>query len=246
MTEYTPSHLKALAQPAAGLTPAERVSLLGDEWRLVRSGRHDIGTYLDLASAWAGDTAPAVVEDIATRVGYVASSIANADEAPAFQRLGQAPLRARARRRGTAGHGRRLRRHAKPPRRAAGDHGRDGRSGGARGARRQLADQYLTNPSAIPPTLVRQVLQVAAADGDAALYERYVAKLAATGAQPEEYNRFLNALTAFQDPALVKRTLEYALSDAVRSQDAPTLIAGALVSSQKTSRGSSSGRSGRR
>ena len=77
------------------------------------------------------------------------------------------------------------------------------------------------------------MLQVAAADGDAALYDRYVAKLAATRAQPEEYNRFLDALTAFQDPALVKRTLEYALSDAVRSQDAPTLIAGALVSSQK-------------
>ena len=130
LTEYTPSHLTALAQPAAGLTPAERVSLLGDEWRLVRSGRHDIGTYLDLASAWAGDTAPAVIEDIATRVGFVASAIANADEAPAFQRLGHAPLRAGARRRRTAGIGRRLRRHAEPPGRPAGDHGRDGRSGG--------------------------------------------------------------------------------------------------------------------
>jgi aminopeptidase N len=98
---------------------------------------------------------------------------------------------------------------------------------------RELAEQYLANPTSIPPTLVRQVLQVAAASGGAALYDRYVAKLATSAAQPEEYNRFLNALTAFQDPALVKRTLEYALSDAVRSQDAPTLIAGALQSSQK-------------
>ncbi len=232
LTEYTPSHLKAFAQPAAGLTPAERVSLLGDEWRLVRSGRHDIGTYLDLANAWAGDTAPAVVEDIATRVGFVASSIASADEAPAFRawvkrRFGPAldavglP--------GSAGDS-----DDTQNRRAAllGIMGGTGDPAVTRRAK-ALADQYLTNPSAIPPTLVRQVLQVAAADGDAALYERYVAKLAASGAQPEEYNRFLNALTAFQAPALVKRTLEYALSDAVRSQDAPTLIAGALVSSQK-------------
>ena len=98
---------------------------------------------------------------------------------------------------------------------------------------KELAEQYLANPSAIPPTLVRQVLQVAAASGDAALYDRYLANLTATSGRPEEYNRVLNALTAFQEPALVKRTLEYALSDAVRSQDAPTLIAGSLVSSQK-------------
>ena len=54
---------------------------------------------------------------------------------------------------------------------------------------KELAEQYLANPSAIPPTLVRQVLQVAAANGDAALYDRYLAKLAATsgparGVQP--------------------------------------------------------------
>jgi aminopeptidase N len=232
LTEYTPSYLATLAQPSAGLTPAERLSLLGDEWRLIRSGRHDIGTYLDLAHAWAGDTAPAVIEDIAGRLGYVASSIANADERPAFQAWTK-------RRFGPA-----LEAVGLPgsindsddtqSRRAAllGIMGGTGDPAVTRRAR-ELAEQYLANPTSIPPTLVRQVLQVAAASGGAALYDRYVAKLATSAAQPEEYNRFLNALTAFQDPALVKRTLEYALSDAVRSQDAPTLIAGALQSSQK-------------
>jgi aminopeptidase N len=232
LTEYTPSHLAALARPNVGLTPTERLSVLGDEWRLVRSGRHDVGSYLDLANAWAADTAPEVVEDIASRVGFVTSAIASADEAPAFRawvkrRFGPAldgvglP--------GAAGDS-----DDTQSRRAAllGIMGATGDPAVTRRAK-ELAQQYLTNPSAIPPTLVRQVLQVAAADGDAALYDRYVAKLAATGAQPEEYNRFLNALTAFQQPALVKRTLEYALSDSVRSQDAPTLLAGALVSSQK-------------
>jgi aminopeptidase N len=232
LTEYTPSHLAALARPNVGLTPTERLSVLGDEWRLVRSGRHDVGSYLDLANAWAADTAPEVVEDIASRVGFVTSAIASADEAPAFRawvkrRFGPAldgvglP--------GAAGDS-----DDTQSRRAAllGIMGGTGDPAVTRRAK-ELAQQYLTNPSAIPPTLVRQVLQVAAADGDAALYDRYVAKLAATGAQPEEYNRFLNALTAFQQPALVKRTLEYALSDSVRSQDAPTLLAGALVSSQK-------------
>jgi hypothetical protein len=38
------------------------------------------------------------------------------------------------------------------------------------------------------------------------------------------YYRFFTALTWFRDPALVKRTLGYALSPAVRSQDSGTLI----------------------
>jgi aminopeptidase N len=221
-----------LAQPTAGLTPEERLSLLGDEWRLIRSGRHDINTYLDLASAWAGETTPAVVEDVAARIGYVATSIANPDETPAFhawvkRRFGPAldalglP--------GSASDS-----DDTQSRRAAllGIMGGTGDPAVTRHAK-ELAEQYLVNPSAIPPALVRQVLQVAAAGGDAALYDRYVAKLTATSGQPEEYNRFLGALTAFQEPALVKRTLEYALSDAVRSQDAPTLIAGALESREK-------------
>jgi len=232
LTEYSPAHLKALAQPGAGLTPPERLSLLGDEWRLMRSGRHDIGAYLDLASAVAGDPTPAVIEDVASRLGYVASSIATTSETPAFhawvkRRFGPAldavglP--------GAASDS-----DETQSRRAAllGIMGATGDAAVTRRAK-ELAEQYLTKPSSIPPTLVRQVLQVAAADGDATLYERYLAKLAATSAQPEEYNRFLTALPSFQDPALVKRTLEYAMSDAVRSQDAPTLIAGALGSSQK-------------
>ena len=232
LTEYAPAYLALLAPPAAGLTPAERLSLLGDEWRLVRSGRHDIGAYLDLASTWAGDTAPPVVEDVATRIGFVASAIADAGETAAFhawvkRRFGPALDAVGLPGLATDSIDTQSRRAA-----LLGIMGGTGDAAVTRRAR-ELAEQYLANPTAIPPTLVRPVLQVAAANGDAALYDRYLAKLAASSAQPEEYSRFLGALSAFQDPALVKRTLEYALSDVVRSQDAPTLIAGALVSSQK-------------
>jgi len=88
---------------------------------------------------------------------------------------------------------------------------------------RTMALRYLDQPSALPPTLVSTVLQVAAAGGDAALYDRYVAKMNASVATPEEYYRFFNALAAFDDPALRDRTLTFALKDA-RSQDAPLLL----------------------
>jgi aminopeptidase N len=55
--------------------------------------------------------------------------------------------------------------------------------------------------------------------GDRALYHQYLAKLGTLAAQPEEYYRFQSALPWFKDPALSKRTLEYALSPAVRTQD---------------------------
>ena len=71
------------------------------------------------------------------------------------------------------------------------------------------------------------MLQVAAVGGDAALYQRYLDQMKTASAQPERYYRYFNALSWFSDPALVKRTLEFAVSD-VRSQDASTLI-GSLV-----------------
>jgi ERAP1-like C-terminal domain len=73
------------------------------------------------------------------------------------------------------------------------------------------------------------VLQVAAVGGDAALYEQYLAQLSKGGAQPERYYRYFNALSWFSDPSLVKRTLDFAMSSEVRSQDASTLIGSLLV-----------------
>jgi puromycin-sensitive aminopeptidase len=72
------------------------------------------------------------------------------------------------------------------------------------------------------------MLRVAAFSGDQTLYDQYIAKLGALGAEPEEYYRFFGALPWFTDPTLVKRTLEYAMSPAVRSQDTGTLIGSLL------------------
>jgi aminopeptidase N len=71
---------------------------------------------------------------------------------------------------------------------------------------------------------VGAVLHTAAAGGDRALYDRYVAELAKTRSTPEEFYRFLNSLAWFRDPALITRTLEFAASSEVRSQDTSTLI----------------------
>jgi len=60
------------------------------------------------------------------------------------------------------------------------------------------------------------------------LYDLYMTQLPKLTGKPEEYYRFFNALPAFRDPALVQRTLRFAISPDVRTQDTSTLIAGLL------------------
>ena len=88
---------------------------------------------------------------------------------------------------------------------------------------RRLALWYLANPLAIDPSLADTVVNLAALEGDAALYDDFLAATK-TAKSPEEYYRFLFALARFSDPALLTRTLEYALTPNVRGQDFGTLL----------------------
>ena len=232
-SEYGPEAVLALGRTAASLKAPERVTLVGDEWRLVRAGRHDIGTYLDLAGIVAADDTPSVIDEVAARVGFVTTAIADEGQRAAYKawiRARFSPVLA----------------SLGLPGRATDAEGVQGRRGtlllllgdtaddtAVQQKARELALGYLNDPASLPPSLVTPVLRTAAAGGDAALYERYVAQLAKTRSTPEEYYRFLNALAWFRDPALVRRTLEMALSAEVRSQDAPTLI-GLLLSTQES------------
>ena len=94
---------------------------------------------------------------------------------------------------------------------------------------RELAVKYVADVSTLSGTLAPAVLAVAAVGGDATLYEQYRGQLNKLAAQPEMYYRFFNSLPWFTDPALVKRTLEFSLSPAVRSQDAGSLIGSLLA-----------------
>ena len=173
LTEYEPAAVAALARRTPPLTASERISLLGDEWRMVRAGRHDIGTYLDLAAAFANDDTPAVLSDLAGRVGYVASFVADASQQPAFEAWTQARFRPVLDAVGLTG--------------GVGDSDDTNRRRGTllqlldsdptvQQRARALAEGYLANPATLAPTLVGPVLRVAAAGGDAALYDRYMAE----------------------------------------------------------------------
>ncbi len=226
-TEYEPAAVAALATRTPALTAAERISLLGDEWRMVRAGRHDVGTYLDLAAAFARDETPAVVGDMAGRVGAVMGGIADPVQHPAFQAWVRATFRPALDAIGfTDGLGdsdETNSRRAILVQLLSGDPDLQRRA-------RELAAGYMARPASLSPTLVASVLQVAASGGDAALYDQFVTRMTAAMSSPEQYYRYFNALAAFRDPALVSRTQQFALSSQARSQDAPLLFAQLLGS----------------
>jgi aminopeptidase N len=228
-SEYTPAAVRDLGRTAAGLKPVERLGLLGDEWWMVRSGRHDIDSFLDLSAMFANDDTPAVVDTIAARLTLIAHAIADPGQRVAFERwirdrFGAALAvigipgnvddsdEVQSRRAtllmlvGVAGNDPEVQRRA-----------------------RELAALYITDATTLPPSLAGTVLQVAAVSGDRVLYDQYVAQLARLAAQPEQYYRFFNALAWFRDPALVQATLAFALTPAVRTQDTGSLLAGLLA-----------------
>jgi aminopeptidase N len=227
-TEYRPEAVRALARSALGtLTPAERIGLLGDEWRIVETGRHDIGVMLDLAATLADDPTPAVTETLGNSLAYTAEYLVSDADRPKLEawirrQFGPSLDRLDA---AAAGADEQVQsRHAELLRLV----GLWGAAPEVQKRARERALAYIADQSSVPGTLAPSVLRVAAASGDTALYDQYLARTKQLASDPEQYHRFFNALPYFRDPALVKRTLETALSSEVRTQDSATLINGLL------------------
>jgi aminopeptidase N len=205
------------------LEPVERLSLLDNEWALVRAGDHPIGAFMALAEGMKDDQTPAIMNELGRRFRYIKDNLITAQDResyeawvrgllhPAMQQLGTtaAPADSDERRSLRAAVFLTL--------------GYSGREAETLRQARSLLQQYLKNPASVDPTLLDPVFTLSAMQGTPAMYEEFRAR-SENAKTPEDYYRSLFALTQFSDPGLLKRTLEYALSPAVRSQDAPFVI----------------------
>jgi aminopeptidase N len=219
---YAPEMIRALAHGVDRLAPTERITLLSDEWALVRLGRHEIGTFMDLAEGFRNERTPEVLNTLfeglavihetlttdASRLKYrawVASLLK-----PAMTEIGWRPR---------AGE-------SELPRdlvvSALGETARDPDT--IETARRMVLAHLDSTDESIDPTLLNAVVRVAAIGGDAVLYDRYLAR-SKHASDPEDYYRYLYALAAFSDPALVRRTMDYIVGPDVRSQDTAIFLA---------------------
>src|SRR5262249_10854798 len=227
-TEYKPESIRAFAKSPAALTTAERLGLLGDEWSIAPAGTQAMDVYLDLAMSVGVDESREIAGEVASRLAYVGEYLvkpADLDRFRARLRTTFGPVLEKLGIPGPANDD-----EQRQMRRASliGLLGNAADSPDVQRRARELATAYLSNPSTLPGTLVAPILRVAALGGDAALYDRYRARMAQVTADPEEFYRYFNALPSFRAPALMTKTLEFALSDEVRSQDTAFLISGVM------------------
>jgi aminopeptidase N/puromycin-sensitive aminopeptidase len=222
---YTSEAAHSLAKVAeSALTPAERMMLLSDVWASVRVNREPIGDYLVLAQGLQGDRSSAVLGEIINQLTYISDYLVSDGDLEAFdQWVGQL---------------------LNPVARDVGWEAKSGESEDRPALRAELmmalggvahdpqvlalavrlANQYLADPASVDHEIAGAALQIAAGNGDQALYDRIMADLKAAKT-PESYFADISALRRFNDPKLAERTLEFAVSPQMRSQDAPYLIA---------------------
>src|SRR5262249_48550108 len=85
-TAYPPEMLRVMAPHVdAALTPAERLSLMGDEWALVRAGRHSAADYLTLASGFGREHTSGVLATVANRLDNIHDDLTTEATRPRFE-----------------------------------------------------------------------------------------------------------------------------------------------------------------
>ena len=221
-TGYAAGELKAIvANAETGLDVPERIGLLGDQWALMRSGQGQVGDFLDLVLAVKHDSSAEVMDMALGKVGTIEAKIASADDrkrmdavvrrefGPVYAALGK-------------------RRHesldqAELRETLFEELGR-AQDASVLAEAEQETEQLLSGRKAVDPALADADVSLATVKGDSAMYDKLLAVSGVTN-DPDLKEAALTALTRFEDPALVSRTLEYAVSDAVRNQDSWVLIA---------------------
>ena len=225
---YEPGAVQQLDKAAeTALTPAERITLQSDIWASVRVGREPVGDFLAFAEATHGDRTRAEMEDLIRQLGYIAEYLVNDNDRASYQAW--------------------LRQYLKPilndigwePRAGESDEqrtlraqvfsalGYDARDPETLARARFIADKVLADPTSVDRELAGAALSLAALDGGESLYDRLIAETK-SAKSPEEYYEFLFTLAQFTDPKLLERTLNYAISPEVRSQDALNLVSSVL------------------
>ena len=225
---YQPDAVRALASDAESkLSPAERIALQADIWASVRVGREPVGDYLAFAQGLGSDRNRAVLEDVLGRLNFIGQYLVTDRDRASFRAW--------------------LRQYLTPILKDVGWESRPGESDEQRMLRarlfnslgydardpevlaqaRKIADQVLENPASVDREMAIGAIALAALNGDEAFYARVMTALK-NPKSPEEYYMYLFSLPQFSDSKLLQRTLDYAISPDIRSQDALQLVTGVM------------------
>ncbi|RRA47698.1 M1 family metallopeptidase [Acidipila sp. EB88] len=229
-SEYpTAVEQKLVEQVETGLTPAERISLIGDQWAQVRAGKAKIGGTLDLAVAAHSDASAAVTGTMLSALRSInARLLATPAERQKFAMWVRATYKPQL---ATLGMPAANEAPNTSELRAElfGLVGGIGQDPQTIAQAKQLVGQYMQDQNSVQPTLLQAAAQVAAQHGDATFFSQ-LQHVFETDNNPQHAEQALGLLASFEDPALTERAMAYAASSKVRNQDAIGVFGRALNS----------------
>jgi aminopeptidase N/puromycin-sensitive aminopeptidase len=223
-TAYEPKAVHALAQDVeTALTPQERLLLLIDTWASVRVGRQPVGDYLTLADSVQTEPVTAVMALVLGQLTTISRFIVTDDDRPAYELWLRNTLNPVVRRIGwepKPGESEDAKNLRPLLLNALGGNGRDP---DAIAEAKKLTEQALEDPRSVPSDLAPAAFGLAAFNGGPDFYDKIMAAMKASKT-PEQYYLYFYTLPNFSDSQLVQRTLNFAISPDVRSQDSLGLI----------------------
>jgi puromycin-sensitive aminopeptidase len=213
---------EAIVAHLDALSPIERFNLVNDAWAVTVAGHMALEDYLDLTARFRGERDKNVWSALAASL-HSLNRIVNPTDRPRLEAL--------------------VRDRAAP---ALADLGWSPRAGedeltgqlradlvrllGTLGndpvVQRRAGELYaaaLTRAEAVDPNVLPALIAVLAHAGDEKRYAEFLERFRAA-ATPQEEQRYLYALAAFQSAALVEQTLARTVNGEVRTQDAPFVV----------------------
>ena len=219
-TEYEQALREQLSKTLeSGLNPADRISMLNDQWALMRVGRISISNYLDLISQLKAERLRQVWADVLSNLEYIDNQLVAPNDRESLQQLLRSALRPAYA--GLAGT-----QDAKEKALRADLFymlGLVGRDPQVIAEARKIANDALVDHVSVDPLLIGPALQIAASQGDQTLFDQMVQKLKGTTDQIMR-SRYMEALSNFEKPELTRQALALGVSGAIRNQDSTGYI----------------------
>jgi aminopeptidase N/puromycin-sensitive aminopeptidase len=223
VTDYSPAERSAILARLHDLNAAERIALRGNESLLMTLLRRDVADYLALLRAMPRPADRPLVDSIAGSLFGLDRQLANDANRTQWRRTARSLLQGYAPATWEKPSGEKE--EARLARATIlGALGLIAADPNVIAGARQIADRYLADPTSVDPEIGSRALSIAAAYGDAALFDRLLSLYQSTD-NPALKNEYLFTLPQFRDPKLIDSAIHLALSGKIRTQNLPGFLA---------------------
>ncbi|MGB8843031.1 MAG: M1 family aminopeptidase [Aliidongia sp.] len=211
--QYDPASLKALIAGYKTLPLANRAALLADQWALVKAGRAEVASYLDLTKALTGENDRVVWTMVVDALNQIDTIERGSPDRAAFRRYAIGLLHPVLDRLGWTDRPNDSAEAVLLRGEVIGALGEFGDEAVIAESRKRF-DGFLTEPASLSPTIAGPVITTVGRYADQATWDKLHA-LGKAASGTEEKLRYYFALAGAHDPALIDQSVAIALTDEI-------------------------------